>query len=233
MKQTLLTLAAALLLLSATSCGNKAENVKLETERDTLSWAMGMSMAQTAKSGFYDFDEALMTRAFESVMNGEEQPLDEKTYNAVCQYLAFLAQQGQRKQMEQQSADAQKSQAELFAKLEADNPNIRKAPEGYYYEVLQEGKGPKAKALLRVKFDFRGSNMATGEVFEETYGHRDPIIHVIGKPMFQGMQYALQQMNAGSKYRFYFPYELVGPNDFVPPHTPVVYEIELHEIYND
>ena len=115
----------------------------------------------------------------------------------------------------------------------AKNPNIHKAPEGYYYEVLQEGRGPKAKEGLRVRFDFKGTEMQSGNLIEQTYGVREPVIHVLGHPMFEGLIYGLQLMNAGSKYRFYFPYQLVSGANGIPPHTPVIYEVELHEIYND
>ena len=51
--------------------------------------------------------------------------------------------------------------------------------------------------------------------------------------MFQGLLLGMQLMNAGSKYRFYFPHQLVTGATGIPPYTPVSYEVELHEIYND
>ena len=45
----LLPLATAMLLLA--SCGTNTEKVTLRTQQDTLSWAMGMSLAQTADGG--------------------------------------------------------------------------------------------------------------------------------------------------------------------------------------
>lgn len=226
------TLAAAMLVILA-SCGSHAEKKALTSEQDTLSWAMGMSLAQTVQNGFYDFDEDIVRQAFENTIKGNEQPLDNETYQAALQYIGFLAQQGQKKQAEQASLNSDTQQQQYFEKLETENKNIVKTSEGYYYEVLQPGHGPKAQYGQRVSFDFKGSNMLTGELIEQTYGNREPIIHVVGKPMFDGILLGLQQMNAGSKYRFYFPYQLVQGASGIPPYTPVIYEIELHEIFND
>lgn len=233
MKKITFTLAAILLLFSFSACGTKTENVKLEDAQDSLSWAMGMSLARTAKSGFYQFDEKVIRQAFESSLRGDKQPINEETYNQLCQAITFMAAQEMHTQSQAEAQAAQAKESEIFANFEQQHPNAKKAKEGYYYEVMQEGNGPKAKAGLRIKFDFRSYNMADNSLIEETYGQRDPIVHVIGRPMFEGLVYGLQQMNAGSKYRFYFPSKLVANAMGVPAHTPVIYEVELHEIYKD
>ena len=221
------------LLLLTASCSNKAENVTLRNQQDTLSWAMGMSLAQTANGGFYNFDNETVLKAFKSTLDGEKQPLTDEAYNAACQYLAFLVEKKNREMAEIQTRTAEQTQEEIFAKLTKDNPNIKKAPEGYYYEVLREGKGPKAKIGKRIRFDFKGVNLVNNQLIEQTYGQRESIIHVLDRPMFQGLLLGMQLMNAGSKYRFYFPHQLVTGATGIPPYTPVSYEVELHEIYND
>ena len=226
-------LVLAALLLTLTACGSRTEQPSLATEQDTLSWAMGMSLAQTVQNGFYDFDVDVVREAFESTIKGNSQPLDDETYQAALQYIGFLAQQVQQQKAQQASQNSDAQQQQYFQKLEAENKNIVKAEEGYYYEILRQGHGPNAKYGQRVSFDFKGTNMLTGEVIEQTYGNREPIIHVIGKPMFQGILLGMQRMNAGSKYRFYFPHQLVQGASGIPPYTPVIYEIELHEIFND
>lgn len=233
MKKYILIATAAWIACLVASCGQHAENVKLNDQQDTLSWAMGMSLAETALSDFYQFDQDLVKQAFESRIKGEKQPLEMQDYQEACQYLAMLATMQSRKNDKTQRQDADKRQEQLFAQLEKDNPKAKKAPEGFYYEVLKAGHGPVATVGKRIKFDFKGINMATGETIEETYGHRDPVIHVLGRPMFQGLLDGIQLMNAGSKYRFYFPHQLVTGANGIPPYTPVIYEVELHEIFNN
>jgi len=229
----LITLTALALAATLQSCKGKAESFPLNDERDSLSWAMGMSLAQTAQSNFYDFDKEIVLRAFESYLNKEDQPLNTDQYNLACQQISQLATLAGRQSAQQQSAQSTERQEKLFAQLTAENPAIKQAPEGFYYEVLREGKGPKATLGKRVKFDFKGSNLYSGELIEQTYGKRDAIVHVLGKPMFEGLIEGMQLMNEGSKYRFYFPYQKVVGANGIPPYTPVVYEIELHNIFND
>ena len=234
MKKTYFALfATAALAFSLASCNSSAENTVLNDERDSLSWAIGMSLAQTAQSNFYNFDKEVVLKAFESYLAGEKQPISTDEYNAACQYISYLATTVSHQQTEQKVADNTKRQEEAFAKLVADNPNLKKAPEGFYYEVLREGKGPKAVYGKRLEFDFKGTNMFTGELIEQTYGKRGSVIHVLGNPMFEGLIEGMQYMRAGSKYRFYFPHEKVTGAKGVPPLTPVIYEIELHTIFED
>ena len=224
-----LPLALALTALVFASCNN-SENVVLKNQADTLSWAMGMSLAETVQSGFYQFDEKLIQKAIANTLKDGKQPLSNEEYREALMYINFLAQTYEHNQSKKAETEANSSQEQLFAQL-AKNPNIHKAPEGYYYEVLQEGHGPKAKEGLRVRFDFKGTEMQSGNLIEQTYGNREPIIHVLGRPMFEGLIYGMQLMNAGSKYRFYFPYQLVSGANGIPANTPVIYEVELHEIF--
>ena len=234
MKKTpFLLLAVATASFSILSCQSNTERATLNSQRDTLSWAMGMSLAETTKSNFYDFDEEVVLKAFKSFLAGREQPISQQEYEDACAYSGFLAAAESRRQDQQQSTDNAKRQEETFAKLLAQKPDLKQAPQGFYYEVLREGKGPKATEGKRIEFDFKGINMFTGEVIEQTYGKRGSVVHVLGKPMFEGIFEGLQLMNAGSQFRFYFPFEKVVGARGIPPYTPVIYEVELHNIYND
>lgn len=233
MKKIIFTLAAVVMLLAFSSCGTNVEKKVLANQQDSLSWAMGMSLARTAKSGFYEFDENLIRQAFESSLKGQKQPLSEEAYMAACEQITFLATQGMVQQNNAESKDAAEKEDQFFQKLLKDNPNIKQAEQGFYYEVLRPGKGPLAQENKRLRFDFRGMNMLTNEVIDETYGHRDPIVHNLSRSMFPGIFYGFQLMNAGSQFRFYFPHKLVTGAKGIPTNTPVIYEVELHEIYND
>lgn len=230
--KTIITSILALTLLMA-SCSTKPEKTVLRNQQDTLSWAMGMSLAQTAQGDFYQFDKEVIKQAFENTLAGGKQPISDEAFQEAREYINFLVSKYQHDQAQSSSKRGDSLQQQAFARLTAENPNIKRADKGYYYEVLREGKGPKAQVGLRIKFDFKGSDMLTGNVFEQTYGMREPIIHVLDYPMFEGLLDGMQMMNAGSRYRFYFPYQLVLNANGVPPYTPVIYEVELHEIYKD
>ena len=232
MKKTILPIIALAALAAA--CGGKNEAPKLHDRTDTLSWAMGENVAKSLKEGnVVKLDYDVFMKAVKHTLDGKEQPLSDETYQETMQYIMALAQMKQITETKKQEANIASSQAEYFSNLEKTNSNVKKHPSGFYYEVIKEGKGPKAKYGQVVSFDYKSYFMLSGQPFDQTYGQREPIEHVIGKPMFQGLVEGLQQMNAGSIYRFYFPHELAfgaAGNDDIPPYTPLIYEVEMHNI---
>ena len=163
-----------LLALTLVSCGGKTETPDLRTQQDTLSWAMGMSLAQTADGGFYDFDKDLVVKAFESCIRGEKQPLTQQDYNDAVEYISFLVTMKNRQNAQSQAQTADQAEEALFAKLIKENPDLQKSPDGYYYQVLRQGHGPKATVGQRIRFDFKGVNLVNNQLIEQTYGIRHP-----------------------------------------------------------
>lgn len=228
-------LLAALLLAG---CGTKNDAPQLLTHEDTLSWAMGENLALTMKEmgGPMQFNYKIVEQAMSHTLEGKKQPIDENALREAMSYIMYLQQSALMKQDNQAEAQVNQQQDEYFAQLVKEHPNVKRHESGFYYEELKAGTGRKAKFGDRIRFDYRSFQMFSGEAYDQTYGKRDPIIHVVGRPMFQGLIDGFQLMKAGSIYRFYFPYQLAfgqqGSGD-IPGYTPFIYEVELHEIYNN
>ena len=131
--------------------------------------AMGMSLAESTKSGFYNFNPTIVREAFESTMKGEAQPLDTTTYQAACQYLAFLAQKQQRDEMSKAAEQSAKNEGAILERILQENPDLKKTPEGYYYKVIKQGNGPKARLGQRIRFDFVSTNLFTDKEYVNSY----------------------------------------------------------------
>ena len=226
---------AALLL---TACGGKNGAPQLRTEQDTLSWAMGENIALSLQemAGGMNLDNELVLMAIQHTFEGKAQPISDSTYREALQTLVFNQQVESMRKANSTEAEVNKLQEQYFKQLATEHPDVKRHESGFYYEELKAGKGRKARFGDRISFDYRSYLMFTNEPYDQTYGKRDPIMHVVGKPMFQGLIEGLQLMNAGSIYRFYFPYQLAfGPNGSgsIPGYTPFIYEVELHEVYNE
>lgn len=260
MKKTLTPLAspcllAALLFASFLfpSCGN-SQNTKIDTEkapvtqlksiRDSLSWGYGQQLALTIlNTEFFDtaFNKDLVLEAFAYTLQGGKQNLlEDEMAGDIAQFAVMQNYSIMQHKAKLYVTQVDSLQRVYFANLEKNNPNVKRCQLGdfaFYYEVLTPGKGPNAGLAERIRFDYRSFNLLTGAPIDQTYGNREPIVHVVGSPMFPGLIEAFQKMNAGSIYRFYFPHQLAfgaeGSGDVIPPYTPVIYEIELHEIYKD
>lgn len=230
MKKILYLAASALLLVSC----NQNKTPQLDDAMDSITWVLGRSTAESLMNGPFDnIDQEVFIAAVRTTLNNGVQPISDSIYHETLAMLMHTAQAAATKQSDARSQEVDQLQDAYFAKLTAENPNVKRHPSGFYYEVLKPGTGENAKFASLIIFDYRSYTMLDGQPYDQTYGKREPITHVVGKPMFPGLIEAFQLMNKGSIYRFYFPYELAfgsqGSGD-IPGYTPLIYEIELHNI---
>lgn len=228
----LVWLAMAAMVLA--SCAGGVGSTELRTRQDTLSWALGENIALSMKEmGVLELKRDVVEQAIAHTLDGKEQPLSDSAFREAIDLISVMLQSDLMGKQNEREAEVERQQASYFAQLEAGHPEVKKHEMGFYYEVLKEGRGPRAKYGEVVTFDYRSYEMLSGEPYDQTYGKRNPIVHVVGKPMFAGLLEGFQLMNAGSVYRFYFPYQTAfgkqGSGE-IPGYTPFIYEVELHEI---
>ncbi len=235
MKQKLVIIAAAAVLASACT-QPKTDIPELRNIEDTLSWIMGENIATTMPAEtFFNLDKDILIAAFEHTVKGLPQPIDDTTYEGGLQYILLQNYAYQKHLIAEKRHNADSIQNIFFRNLQATNKNVKRHPSGFFYEVVKSGSGPNAHYAQRILFDYRSFTL-DGKPFDQTYERRDPIIHVVGEPMFPGLIDAFQLMNSGSIYRFYFPYQMLAGDHTsgnVEAYTPMIYEIELHETYPD
>ena len=173
---------------------------ELRTQADSLSWALGFSIAQNIANTGIETNQEVILQAIFTTLNQKQQPLtQQQTYQLLN---------------------------------ELDRLAFKKSDKGYYYEVLQEGKGRKGDIGLVALFDYKGS-FTNGQVFDQTYGNNDTVRHLIDESIMPGLLDGLCNMRAGSTYRFYFPSELAfgaKGTDGIPPYSTVIYEIALYAV---
>ncbi|MBP5528169.1 MAG: FKBP-type peptidyl-prolyl cis-trans isomerase [Bacteroidales bacterium] len=238
MKRLALYLSTITLLGLLTACNHKAEVPQLSSRNDTLSWAMGENIGLSLQEmgGALNLDNELVMKALRHTLDKGDQPIDDNTFREAMNYILYIQQTEMMRRDNQNEAKVNEMQEAYFAQLVKEHPGVKKHESGFYYEEVKAGTGRKAIFGDRISFDYRSFLMFSGEPYDQTYGKRKPITHVVGRPMFQGLIDGMQLMNAGSIYRFYFPYQLAfgsqGSGD-IPGYTPFIYEVELHEIYKD
>ena len=107
-------------------------------------------------------------------------------------------------------------------------------PSGLQYEVITEGKGAKPKATDRVKCHYEGQ-LINGQVFDSSVKRGEPAVFGVNQ-VIPGWVEALQLMPEGSKWKLYIPSDLAygaqGAGEMIPPHSTLVFEVELLEVLN-
>lgn len=234
MKKFFIAVSLAVLAFFSTSC-HHSEGSELKNKKDTLSWIIGQDCGQKISSSGISIDKDLAVEAFRAALDGNQRFADTSVlYRMTQDYLEGELMMQERSRNDKGMKQVAKEESRYFSDLLKNNPNVKQAESGFCYEILKSGNGRQGGHGLVVTFHYKGY-LVDGRLFDQTYGNREPIVHVVGSPMFQGMQDALSLMKVGDIWRCYFPAELAfgaqGSED-VPPFSTVIYEIELLDVHD-
>ena len=126
--------------------------------------------------------------------------------------------------------------AELEEKMNAANKKregVVTLPSGLQYEVITEGNvGRYAKATDQVQCHYEGT-LIDGTLFDSSIKRGQPATFGVNQ-VIPGWVEALQLMPEGAKWKLYIPSDLAygaqGAGEMIPPHSTLVFEVELQKI---
>ncbi len=216
-----------------TGCSQKTKTVvvqeqpetKVVVEMDTLSYGLGMLVAQNLKSqGFKGLNADDLAMAVNDVLEGNALKLDEATANQVVQdYLT-------KKDAAQHGAAIE--EGAKFLAENAKRPEVTTTESGLQYEVLKEGSGATPKPSDKVQVHYTGK-LLDGTVFDSSVERGTPATFGVTQ-VIQGWVEGLQLMKEGAKYRFYIPYNLAygsrGAGGKIGPYATLIFDVELLKI---
>jgi FKBP-type peptidyl-prolyl cis-trans isomerase FkpA len=234
-------LAVVAITVSMFSCGNQAQDVKiLETELDSVSYAVGLSMSGQLKSNFSEVNKSILAQGIRNGLDSTNLLIDAKDMQEV---LSGYFKKKQQAQMEEQQAAASKAAEAKFGEnkkagedfLEANKSKkgVKTTESGIQYIVLKEGSGEKpAGPMTKVKVHYHGTNIE-GNIFDSSVDRGTPATFGLNQ-VIKGWTEGVQLMNEGAKYKFFIPQELAygaqqkGEN--IKPFSTLIFEIELLEV---
>jgi FKBP-type peptidyl-prolyl cis-trans isomerase FklB len=234
-------LAVAAITVSMFSCGNQVQDVKkLETELDSVSYAVGLSMSGQLKSNFSEVNKAILAQGIRNGLDSTNLLIDAKDLQVV---LSGYFKKKQQAQMEERQAAASKAAEAKFGEnkkagedfLEANKSKkgVQTTESGIQYIVLKEGSGKKpAGPMTKVKVHYHGTNIE-GNIFDSSVDRGTPATFGLNQ-VIKGWTEGVQLMNEGAKYKFFIPQELAygaqqkGEN--IKPFSTLIFEIELLEV---
>jgi len=199
---------------------------ELKKERmDKLSYSLGVSVGANLKQqGFNpevidDFVEGM-----KNVLQEQSLKISETEVNKiVTDYFKEMQEKG-----EQENKEAQNK---FFAE-NLKKEGVKKTESGLQYEVEKEGEGDSPKAESNVSVHYHGMFL-DGKVFDSSVNRGEPVSFPVNG-VIQGWQEALQMMKPGAKWKLYIPSDLAygsrGAGNAIPPHTPLMFDVELLEV---
>jgi len=226
--------ALAVIFSTAALAAPPPANSALTTEKDKVSYAIGMRMAASLQEVKGDIDPAVLTRAITTSLSGGQSLMTVDEAQAV---LADFSKKMQARQAATQQAAGMKNLTEGSAFLTANKkkPGVVTTTSGLQYKVLKAGTGPKPKATDSVKVSYIGQTL-DGKTFDSSADHGGPAVMGLSG-VIPGWTEGVQLMPVGSKYEFWIPAPLAygdkgTPGGPIPPNATLHFQIELISIGN-
>jgi len=213
------------------SCNSEYKKVdKLESEVDTVSYALGLNMSAQIRSNFKEINRDVYIQAILDGLDSADLLIDlQQSQQAVANYF----QKRRQEQLQDRFGENRKAGEEFLAANKSKDGVITTAS-GLQYKVIKEGKGSKPKATEKVRLHYHGTTI-DGKVFDSSVERKEP--YELGVNQFvTGFAEGLQLMKVGAKYQFFIPQELAykersqGP--IIKPYSALVFEVELLDILN-
>lgn len=214
------------------SCGNQVKEVKsLETEIDSVSYAIGLTMSSQLKSGFKEVNEDILTQAIRNGLDSTNLLIEAKDIQKVISTFFKKKQEAQKKE-ELAKSEVYKTAGVAFLEANKTKEGVKTTESGLQYIVLNEGKGKLVKATDKVKLHYHGTT-TDGTVFDSSVDRKQPYDSP-ANAFIPGFNEGLALMKVGSKYRFFIPQELAyGANPrpgVIKPYMALIFEVEILEI---
>lgn len=232
----------AVLFLTAvvSSCNSQGITKKsLDTEIDSLSYAIGMDVARNVQTNVSEMDKDLFLQGFKSVLDSTDLLINKEDVQGI---LSAYFQKKQQLDKEKQQADAiaqaeeqfndVKVAGEKFLEENKTKEGVKVTESGLQYLVMKEGTGEKPTAASKVRVHYHGT-LIDGTVFDSSVERGEPTEFGVTQ-VIRGWTEGLQLMPVGSKYKFFIPQDLAygfqQRGEKIKPFSALVFEVELIDI---
>jgi FKBP-type peptidyl-prolyl cis-trans isomerase len=223
MKIKVLLLALGLISTVFVSCQQKSGKAELNTEFDTISYYLGISIGHNLQeTPMKQINLEAFTSGMEMVLSGEDTTEDIQEIGMIIgEYMRKL-----------EYAEGQKylKEGEEFLARNKKRKGVITTESGLQYEILKEGTGPRPAATDEVTVHYHGT-LIDGQVFDSSVETGEPVTFPLNR-VIPGWTEGVQLMNVGSKYKFYIPTELAygmrpRQGSIIKPNMALIFEVEL------
>jgi FKBP-type peptidyl-prolyl cis-trans isomerase FklB len=202
-----------------------------KTQKEKLSYAIGMEMGKGVKSQGLDVDPTIMIQGLNDGISGGKSQMSEEELRQV---ISSLQQEIRQKQMQAQQAAAaeNKTKGDAFLAENGKKEGVVVLPDGLQYKILTAGQGKKPAESDTVLCNYKGTFL-DGSEFDSSAQAGKPVPFEV-KNVIPGFKEVLQLMPVGSKWQVVVPSNLAygerGAGGVIGPNATLIFEIELVSI---
>ena len=193
---------------------------------DKFSYAIGLGIGQNLLSmGAKDISVDDFAQAIRDVLEGNPTAITHvEARNIVNHYF---------EEMEARVNAENIEKGKRFLEENKQRPGVVTLPSGLQYEVIKEGNvGRHAKVTDQVQCHYEGT-LIDGTLFDSSIKRGQPATFGVNQ-VIPGWVEALQLMPEGAKWKLYIPSDLAygaqGAGEMIPPHSTLIFEVELLKI---
>jgi len=211
----------------------------LPSQKDKLSYSIGMNIGHSLKTGGYEVDLDILTGAIKDVLAEHELKMTDMQARQIM--MDFNREMRAKKEAERAKlAEKNREEGDAFLAENKKKEGVKthtvtlangKTAE-FQYKIITAGTGPIPKSNDMVSVNYRGT-LINGKEFDSSYKRGQPqkfnVNHVV-----RGWTEALEMMPTGSKWELYLPaslsYEDRPQGPMIEPGSTLIFEIELVSI---
>lgn len=218
-------------IIMLANAANAGENIELKSQRDKVSYGIGMDIGNGLKSQSIDIDPDILSQGIKDVMSGGQTLMTDEQFREVMTNLRNEMMAKQIARMKE-LADKNKKEGETYLEENKKKEGVVTLPSGLQYKVITEGTGEKPKATDTVTANYRGT-LIDGTEFDSSEKHGQAMTFKVNG-VIPGWTEALQLMKAGSKWQLFIPSNLAygerGAGRDIGPNSTLIFDVELLSI---
>ncbi len=213
-------------LLAGTAWAEEA--VVLKTQKDKVSYGIGMNIGKNLKRDAVDVDADLVSKGLRDAFSGEKTLMSDEEYHAA---MTALQKDLMDKQAEasKQLAEKNKKEGEAFLAGNGKKEGVVTLPSGLQYKAIRSGKGKTPALTDTVETNYRGT-LIDGTEFDSSYKRGQTVTFPVNG-VIPGWTEALQKMKEGDKWQLFVPSSLAygerGAGREIGPNATLLFEVEL------
>jgi FKBP-type peptidyl-prolyl cis-trans isomerase FklB len=225
-------LVVASLVIGLLGCqGAKDKKLTLETQKQKVSYSIGMDIGNNFKQSEIDIDlNALLQGVKDALSDSTPMLTEQQREEAMRQFQQEMV--AKRNEKARKAGEENKLEGETFLAENAKKEGVITLPSGLQYKILKQGDGKKPKLTDQVTTNYRGT-LIDGTEFDSSYKRGEPTSFPVNG-VIAGWTEALQLMPVGSKWQLFIPSNLAygerGAGGSIGPNATLIFEIELLSI---
>ena len=207
------------------------ELVVLKTEKDKMSYGIGVAAARNFKRQGMEVDLELIIKGLRDELSGGKILMTEEELHTTITAFQTEAKQKQEQALKKAAEDNKKA-GDAFLAANKTKEGVVTLPSGLQYKVLKAGNGQKPTEADTVECQFRAV-MLDGTEFDSSNQNKKPVTFSV-KGAIPGWKEALKLMPVGSRWQLFVPPQLAYGEQgagAIGPNATLVFEIELISIH--